>query len=146
MSPPLVGAGARAARGGDGSGGEAGGGGSGSGGAGARSSQLDSIGAAEGRAAVVPAAPVLQAYGTKTILLACAGGGAGIASKTAVAPLERVRILNQTGASKGGVVATLLQVVADDGVRGLWRYVDGVCTHRQCGGSAPSALTRISMC
>eukprot|EP00038_Savillea_parva_P026792 m.56257 g.56257 ORF g.56257 m.56257 type:complete len:304 (+) comp7663_c0_seq3:264-1175(+) len=49
-----------------------------------------------------------------------AGGIAGIIAKTALAPLDRVRILCQTGASKAGMVQTFRVVIQQDGVAGLW--------------------------
>jgi len=63
----------------------------------------------------------------RTTLLA--GGVAGAASRTAVAPLERLKILFQVqGISAGGeplrhtgVLNSLRQLVARDGVRGLWK-------------------------
>mmetsp|Transcript_31623 Transcript_31623/g.97746 ORF Transcript_31623/g.97746 Transcript_31623/m.97746 type:complete len:328 (-) Transcript_31623:212-1195(-) len=71
-------------------------------------------------------APLLKANWTATLI---AGGLAGGASRTCVAPLERVKILFQVqGISAGqntprhqGVWASLRELVQRDGVRGLWR-------------------------
>eukprot|EP01084_Bolivina_argentea_P282603 483773_1 len=54
----------------------------------------------------------------KTIL---SGGIAGIISKSCTAPLERVQMLNQTGATHDTIVGTLRQVIRNDGILGLWR-------------------------
>mmetsp|Transcript_4258 Transcript_4258/g.6347 ORF Transcript_4258/g.6347 Transcript_4258/m.6347 type:complete len:290 (+) Transcript_4258:23-892(+) len=50
-----------------------------------------------------------------------AGGTAGIIAKTAVAPVERIRILAQTGESRLGTMGTLTKIVKDEGFLGLWR-------------------------
>jgi len=42
-------------------------------------------------------------------------------SKTCTAPLERVQILNQTGASQVSIMATLKKIWIGDSVRGLWK-------------------------
>eukprot|EP00041_Stephanoeca_diplocostata_P012348 m.207169 g.207169 ORF g.207169 m.207169 type:complete len:356 (+) comp18920_c0_seq2:285-1352(+) len=55
------------------------------------------------------------------LLLGISGGFAGMAAKTAVAPLDRVRILSQTGASKKNFLGTFSDVLRQDGVPGLWR-------------------------
>jgi len=49
------------------------------------------------------------------------GGFAGTAAKTVVAPLERVRILAQTGHGKGSILKTTVSVVQNEGITGLWR-------------------------
>mmetsp|Transcript_23476 Transcript_23476/g.20569 ORF Transcript_23476/g.20569 Transcript_23476/m.20569 type:complete len:297 (-) Transcript_23476:183-1073(-) len=54
----------------------------------------------------------------KTIL---SGGFAGMISKTCTAPLERVQMLNQTGATHDTIAGTIKRILRDDGVRGLWR-------------------------
>ncbi|GAB5366273.1 hypothetical protein AAMO2058_001130000 [Amorphochlora amoebiformis] len=50
-----------------------------------------------------------------------AGGSAGIIAKTVVSPLERARILAQTGESSLGAVSTIVQIVREEGMSGLWR-------------------------
>lgn len=57
---------------------------------------------------------------TPYLAMVAAGGLAGIASKTAVAPFDRIKILNQTGASEG-MVATFRAITSKEGVAGLWR-------------------------
>ena len=49
-----------------------------------------------------------------------AGGVAGCLAKTAIAPLERMRILAQTGKAAGLVDASRM-IVQAEGVRGFWR-------------------------
>eukprot|EP00037_Helgoeca_nana_P030004 m.366388 g.366388 ORF g.366388 m.366388 type:complete len:327 (+) comp28094_c0_seq2:156-1136(+) len=49
-----------------------------------------------------------------------AGGFAGIMTKTLLAPLDRVRILCQTGASNEGMMGTFRTVIQSDGIPGLW--------------------------
>ena len=50
-----------------------------------------------------------------------AGGCAGVASRTATAPLERIKLAAQTGNLRGGIAAALRQIYAQEGVRGLFR-------------------------
>ena len=54
------------------------------------------------------------------IALAASGGLAGGIAKTTVAPLERIKLLLQTGEGSG-VGTTLTQVVRHEGVPALWR-------------------------
>lgn len=49
------------------------------------------------------------------------GGFAGAVAKTTVAPLERLRILRQTGASTTNMLGTLTKIVENEGILGLWR-------------------------
>jgi len=58
----------------------------------------------------------LQNY--KTIL---SGGIAGIISKTCTAPLERVQMLNQTGALQSSIMSTLKKIWVGESIRGLWK-------------------------
>lgn len=50
-----------------------------------------------------------------------AGSLAGAISKTFVAPLERTRMLKQTGASQGTILQTISTIVRNEGILGLWR-------------------------
>ena len=52
--------------------------------------------------------------------LALSGGVAGALAKTVVAPLERIKLLNQAGQSVG-MFSTLHKVVHNEGWRALWR-------------------------
>jgi len=54
----------------------------------------------------------------KTIL---SGGFAGMISKTCTAPLERVQMLNQTGATQASIMSTLKKIWMEDKIRGLWK-------------------------
>eukprot|EP00483_Globobulimina_turgida_P001750 UN01752 len=54
----------------------------------------------------------------KTIL---SGGIAGMISKSCTAPLERIQMLNQTGATHDSIVGTFRKVLNGGGIRGLWR-------------------------
>lgn len=50
-----------------------------------------------------------------------AGAAASTVARTACAPLDRVKLLNQTGAATLGPIGTLRAVVEREGWRGLWR-------------------------
>eukprot|EP01083_Nonionella_stella_P022706 62766_1 len=54
----------------------------------------------------------------KTIL---SGGFAGMISKTCTAPLERVQLLNQTGATHDTIIGTLRHIIRTESWSGLWR-------------------------
>ncbi|KAL3921328.1 MAG: hypothetical protein SGPRY_004941 [Prymnesium sp.] len=60
-------------------------------------------------------------HANKALLLGMSGGFAGAVSKTCIAPLERVRLLAQTGESSLGMVQTMKTIVTNEGMRGLWR-------------------------
>jgi hypothetical protein len=59
----------------------------------------------------------------RSALLVFSGGVAGGLAKTCIAPLERLKLLRQLGVSTNGMSlgGTLVQIVRDEGVRGLWR-------------------------
>ena len=59
----------------------------------------------------------------RSALLVVSGGVAAGLAKTAVAPLERLKLLRQLGATQSGLSlgGTLVQIVRDEGVGGLWR-------------------------
>jgi len=66
----------------------------------------------------------------RSVLLVVSGGVAAALAKTAVAPLERIKLLRQVGAATGGLSlsGTLVKIVRDEGVRGLWRgNIANVC-------------------
>ena len=46
---------------------------------------------------------------------------AGCVAKTVVAPMERARLLAQTGATERGFVSTVRTIYRSEGARGLWR-------------------------
>ena len=59
--------------------------------------------------------------GLRTWQTVMAGGIGGVASKSVVAPLERVRLAQQTGNANGlGLFGLLRSIVAAEGWRGLW--------------------------
>ena len=49
------------------------------------------------------------------------GGVAGCVAKTVVAPMERARLLAQTGATERGFLSTVSMIYRGEGARGLWR-------------------------
>ena len=49
------------------------------------------------------------------------GGTGGICSRTATAPLERVKILAQVGTTRGSMFQTWAKIIEHQGIRGLWR-------------------------
>jgi hypothetical protein len=69
-----------------------------------------------------PSQPVVarSTASTRPLMLMFCGGIAGATAKSVVAPLERVKLLLQTGEGRG-VVATLAAVVRREGVAGLWK-------------------------
>ena len=62
-----------------------------------------------------------QTTAQKTWSTILSGGFAGMVSKTCTAPLERVQILSQTGATHDGILQTLHKLNADGGAKSLWR-------------------------
>jgi hypothetical protein len=46
---------------------------------------------------------------------------AGVSSRTITAPIERIKMLIQTGRGEGSVVATAAKCVREQGWRSLWR-------------------------
>ena len=64
------------------------------------------------------AGPMQSAY--HGALLGLSGGFAGAVAKTCVAPLERIKLLNQAGTSVGSFT-TLHKVVVNEGWPALWR-------------------------
>ena len=59
--------------------------------------------------------------GLRTWQTVMAGGIGGVASKSVVAPLERVRLAQQTGKAEGlGLFGLMRNIVAAEGWRGLW--------------------------
>ena len=56
------------------------------------------------------------------IAFALCGGISGLTSKTALAPLERIKILNQSSASLG-FINTLKQVPKQEGFKGYWYVI-----------------------
>mmetsp|Transcript_29165 Transcript_29165/g.81580 ORF Transcript_29165/g.81580 Transcript_29165/m.81580 type:complete len:303 (-) Transcript_29165:1038-1946(-) len=62
-----------------------------------------------------------KANASKAIMSMSFGGIAGAAAKTVTSPLERVRILAQTGESKQGMVRTMFVIYRTEGAKGFWR-------------------------
>lgn len=58
---------------------------------------------------------------TMAAALGLSGAVAGAVAKTAIAPLERLKLLAQTGQSTGGVLRSLSRVAQHDGFWSLWR-------------------------
>jgi hypothetical protein len=61
-----------------------------------------------------------QTSTVQAVALAASGGLAGGLAKTTVAPLERVKLLLQTGET-ATVTTSLVQVVRHEGILALWR-------------------------
>jgi hypothetical protein len=51
------------------------------------------------------------------------GGIGAVIAKTVVAPLDRIKILNQTGGCEGGIAGAFRAVLAQDGVAGVYDFV-----------------------
>jgi len=62
-----------------------------------------------------------SAQARESNIMFLAGGTAGIVARTAVAPLERVKLLYQAGLPATSVWGTLKHVSAVEGLKGLWR-------------------------
>ena len=73
-----------------------------------------------GRDSSLPPPPPSRAY-TAMLSNKMAGGIAGMMAKTFTAPLERIQILNQTGAATDTMYGTFRRILSDGGLRGLWR-------------------------
>eukprot|EP00501_MAST-03F_sp_TOSAG23-6_P002292 GSMAST32.ASY1.ANO1.2393.1 assembled CDS len=56
-----------------------------------------------------------------TVRYLAAGGLAGCFAKTIIAPLERARILAQTGGQVGGFRSSMIEIFKTEGVSGFWR-------------------------
>jgi hypothetical protein len=56
----------------------------------------------------------------RTMFQLVAGGGAGAIAKTAVSPFERIKLLCQTGESRG-LLHTARSVLQQEGIAGFWR-------------------------
>ena len=59
-------------------------------------------------------------YVKQRLLLVAAGGFGGCVAKTATSPLERIRVLAQTGNSRG-IIATAVSILETEGWKGFWR-------------------------
>ncbi len=59
-------------------------------------------------------------YLRQRLLLIAAGGFGGCVAKTATSPLERIRVLAQTGNSRG-IGATATSILETEGWKGFWR-------------------------
>ena len=71
-----------------------------------------------------------------------AGGIGGVASKSVVAPLERVRLAQQTGNANGlGLFGLLRSIVAAEGWRGLWAGNGTACIRVFPTGASPARAT-----
>jgi len=51
----------------------------------------------------------------------CMGGTAGVVAKTACSPMERIKLLSQTGFGNHGLLQLISDVFREEGPRGLWR-------------------------
>ncbi|KAG7389012.1 Hydrogenosomal carrier protein [Phytophthora pseudosyringae] len=65
-------------------------------------------------------------WNAKQLKQMAAGGGAGIAAKSVVAPFERVKIVCQTGESVG-MLPTARSILASEGALGFWRGNAAAC-------------------
>ena len=57
----------------------------------------------------------------KTYKTVLSGGIAGMIAKTCTAPLERIQMLNQTGAAHDSIYGTFQRILQNGGTRALWR-------------------------
>eukprot|EP00037_Helgoeca_nana_P023187 m.239714 g.239714 ORF g.239714 m.239714 type:complete len:461 (+) comp26265_c2_seq2:209-1591(+) len=58
---------------------------------------------------------------TQQLGIFVAGAAAGVVSRTATAPAERLKLMYQSGHASGPVLTTVRELVAHGGVRALWR-------------------------
>eukprot|EP01084_Bolivina_argentea_P123574 218986_1 len=69
-----------------------------------------------------PTPPKKQQHVPKSYKTVLSGGIAGMIAKTCTAPLERIQMLNQTGATHDTMAGTFRRVLVEGGgLRGLWR-------------------------
>mmetsp|Transcript_12142 Transcript_12142/g.23693 ORF Transcript_12142/g.23693 Transcript_12142/m.23693 type:complete len:350 (-) Transcript_12142:171-1220(-) len=72
-------------------------------------------------ASTLPQRKRMRSEREKQVARLIAGGVAGSMAKTVVAPLERMRIMAQTGHANTGMVETGRLIVDREGIKGLWR-------------------------
>jgi hypothetical protein len=65
------------------------------------------------------------------------GGIGAVIAKTVVAPLDRIKILNQTGGCEGGIAGAFRAVLAQDGVAGVYDFVAIATCKRSSAATSP---------